>query len=71
MDKDLQDLGEHEIEESINEAVGVIEDKTLELDDSKQKLDEMLEETKNYIDLRKEYLNELIKFNEKIWNKLL
>ena len=66
MDKDLQDLGDDEIEESINEAVGVIEDKTLELDDSKQKLDEMLEETKNYIDLRKEYLNELIKFNEKI-----
>ena len=71
MDKDLQDLGDDEIEESINEAVGVIEDKTLELDDSKQKLDEMLEETKNYIDLRKEYLNELIKFNEKIWNKIL
>ena len=66
MDKDLQDLGDDEIEESINEAVGVIEDKTLELDDSKRKLDEMLEETKNYIDLRKEYLNELIKFNEKI-----
>ena len=57
---------EEEMDDEVFDSnIKMVKQKTDELEQSKKMIDEMLQETREYIDMRKQYLEELVHHNKK------